>query len=216
MLRPRPLREGLEEPCVAPATAGVEVGRGGTERDKTDVHVQPVPRTNDVAQEPSVLVDSIRRTLCRQPNSRIDRKKPLGHGRCLRAVALRTEVDLWRVDLDQADALPVTEHDRVAVRDVVGAVGAPTSVTLAVSAAGAIRASVASARSPRASIDSGDEPHPSSARFLPLTRSTRRKTLPAVSARATLQMPKTCTFPLSARLPATHRPLVFLTHNSNF
>lgn len=35
------------------------------------------------------------------------------------AVALRSEVDLWCVDLDEADALTVAERDRVAVGDVV-------------------------------------------------------------------------------------------------
>jgi hypothetical protein len=37
----------------------------------------------------------------------------------LSPVALSAEVDLGRVDLDEANALPVPEHDRVAIDDVV-------------------------------------------------------------------------------------------------
>jgi hypothetical protein len=37
----------------------VEVGRSGTDRDEADIHVDAVAEADDLAQQPSTLVDAI-------------------------------------------------------------------------------------------------------------------------------------------------------------
>jgi hypothetical protein len=60
-----------------------------------------------------------------QPNSGAGWEQPLRDRRCLRAVALRPEIHLGRVDLDEPDALTVPKRDRVAVGYAVDPVNAP-------------------------------------------------------------------------------------------
>jgi hypothetical protein len=71
-----------------------------------------------------VLVNGVGRRFHEQPYTGAGWEQPLRRRGRLRPVALRPEVDLGRVDLDEADALPVAERNRVPISDVVDHVDA--------------------------------------------------------------------------------------------
>jgi hypothetical protein len=59
LLRPRSLGEKLQAVRVPASAVPVEVGGGGTDGDEADVHVDAVADTDDVAQQPPVLIDAV-------------------------------------------------------------------------------------------------------------------------------------------------------------
>ena len=97
----------------------VEVRRRRADCDQADVHVEPVVDADHVAQQSPVLVNPVGGRLAEKANQRTRPKQPLGDRGGPVAVALRVEVDLGRVDLDEPHAGAVPEHDRVAVDDVI-------------------------------------------------------------------------------------------------
>jgi hypothetical protein len=71
-VRSRSSCKHLEAVRVRAPAALVEVGRGGTESDEAEVHVKAVLDSHDVAQETSVLVDTVGRWLGEQPHAGAD------------------------------------------------------------------------------------------------------------------------------------------------
>ncbi len=74
MVRPRPSCEEIESPGKESAAAEVEVRRGGADRDEVDVHVEAVPHSDHVAQQPAVLVDTVGLRLGDQADERAGRQ----------------------------------------------------------------------------------------------------------------------------------------------
>ena len=75
--RPRRLGENLKPPRVSPPATPVEVGRGRTDRNEADAHVERAVNAHDVAQEAAVVVNAVRRRFCEQAHSRSDREQRL-------------------------------------------------------------------------------------------------------------------------------------------
>jgi hypothetical protein len=116
-----PACKAIEQAPVAPAPPTVEVRRGCSDADEPDVHVEPVTDADDVAEQAPVGVDTIGGRLGQKADDRTRRQKALRRRRCLPPVALRMEVDLRGIDLDEAHALPVAQRDGVAISHVVDA-----------------------------------------------------------------------------------------------
>jgi hypothetical protein len=114
-----PQSEPLKQGGVPPSPAVVEVRPGGTDPDELHVDVQAVFDADDVAEQPPVLIHAVGCRFRVQADTGAMWEQPLRDRGRLRPVALSREVDLGRVDLDQADTLPVAERHRVAVSDVV-------------------------------------------------------------------------------------------------
>jgi hypothetical protein len=100
----------------------VEVGRGRTDGNEADIHVDAVANADDVAQQPPVVVDPVGCRLGEEPHPCAARQQRLRPQRRRPAVTLAAEEDLGRVDLDEADALAVAKDNGVAVADAVDAV----------------------------------------------------------------------------------------------
>src|SRR5262249_4265663 len=74
---PGSLGEFLEAAREHATAALVEVGRGGTDADELEVHVQSIARANDIPKKAPVPIHLVRGRLGHQPHLRPDRKNPL-------------------------------------------------------------------------------------------------------------------------------------------
>jgi hypothetical protein len=63
LLRLRTQREPFEQTRIVAAPTAVEVRSRRADTNKLDVHVQAVPRSEDVAEKPSVIIDPVGRRL---------------------------------------------------------------------------------------------------------------------------------------------------------
>jgi hypothetical protein len=123
--------EARESGGVAAPAPAVEVRRCGADSDEADVDVEAVADAGYVAEQATVTIDGVGRGFAGESDESPRREQALRDCRRLLAVALRREIDLGRVDLDEPDLRPVGEVDRVAVRDVVGASSRPTETEAA-------------------------------------------------------------------------------------
>jgi hypothetical protein len=122
LLRSCPQREPFEQGRVPAPPTFVEVRRSGTDPDELHIDAQAVLGADDVPEQPSVLIHAVGRR--EQAHASAGWEHPFRRRRRLRPVALRAEVHLGSVDLDEADTLPVAEGNRIAVSYVVDDVDA--------------------------------------------------------------------------------------------
>jgi hypothetical protein len=117
--RSRSKCKALQERGVLASSSGVKVRDSGPDSHELDVHVQAIADAHDVSKEPSVVIYAIGHGLRVEPDGHPRREEALSRRGRLRAVALRPEVDLRGVDLDEPNALTVPQRDRVAIADVL-------------------------------------------------------------------------------------------------
>ena len=120
--RPRSPRKRLEQRRVSASATPVEVRRGGSDGDETDVHVDRSVDADDVAQETSVLIDGVSRGFREKAHLGTGREQSLRLLRSGPPVALCPEEHFGSVDLNETHALPVAKRNRVSVDHMVHAV----------------------------------------------------------------------------------------------
>jgi len=113
--------ESHEKTRVPPAAIVVEVRGGRPDSDELNVDVDVATDADHVAEQASIGIHGIGFRFAKESYSGAGREQVLRDRLRLLPVALRREVDLGRVDLDETDVASVGERDRVTVDDAVDA-----------------------------------------------------------------------------------------------
>jgi hypothetical protein len=113
--------ESHEKTRVTPAPIVVEVRGIRPDADELDVDVEIAANADHVAEQASIGIHRIGFRFAKKAHRGAGREQAFRDRRRLLPVALRGEVDLGRVDLDETNVASARERDGVTVDDVVDA-----------------------------------------------------------------------------------------------